>query len=44
MIFIDNCLLIGSKFSEINTVKKKIVKKYIIEDRSLVAYFLKSKS
>ena len=39
--FVDNCLFIGFKFNEINTVKKKIAKEYIIEDRSLTVYFFK---
>jgi len=38
--FINDCLLIGPKLSEINTVKRKIAKEYVIEDRGLAAYFL----
>ncbi len=38
--FIDDCLLIGFKLSEINAVKKKIAKEYIIKDRGFTAYFL----
>jgi len=30
--FVDDCLLIGFKLSEINVVKRKIVKEYAIED------------
>ncbi len=41
MIFVDNCLFIGLKFNEINVVKRKIAKKYIIEDRGPTAYFLR---
>jgi len=38
--FVDDCLFIGFKLSEINTVKKKIAKEYVIEDRGPAAYFL----
>ncbi len=38
--FVDDCLLIGPKLSEINAVKKKIAKEYVIEDRGPAAYFL----
>jgi len=40
MTFIDDCLLIGPKFSEINAIKRKIAKEYVIEDRGPVVYFL----
>ncbi len=30
--FVDDCLLISFKFNEINAVKKKIAKEYVIED------------
>ncbi len=40
MTFIDDCLLIDPKLSEINTVKKKIAKEYTIKDRGPTAYFL----
>ncbi len=39
--FIDDCLFIDPNISEINIVKRKIAKEYIIKDRGLVAYFLK---
>ena len=38
--FVDDCLLIGPKFSEINAIKRKIAKEYVIEDRGPVVYFL----
>ena len=41
MIFVNDCLFIGLNISEINVVKGKIVKEYVIEDRGPVAYFLK---
>ena len=41
MAFVDDYLLIGPNINEINTVKKKIVKEYIIEDRGPTAYFLR---
>ena len=41
MIFIDNCLFIDFNINEINIVKKKIAKEYIIEDRNLAIYFFK---
>ena len=37
--FMDDYLLIGPKFNEINIVKKKIAKEYIIEDRGPTVYF-----
>ncbi len=37
--FVDDCLFIGFKLSEINVVKRKIAKEYVIEDRGLAAYF-----
>ncbi len=40
MTFVDDCLLIDSKLSEINVVKRKIAKEYVIKDRGPVAYFL----
>ena len=40
MTFIDDCLLIDPKLSEINVVKKKIAKEYVIKDRGPTAYFL----
>ena len=40
MTFVDNCLSIGLNISEINAVKRKIVKEYITKDRSPAAYFL----
>ena len=41
VMFVDDCLFIGLKFSEINVVKRKIAKEYAIEDRGPAAYFLK---
>ncbi len=38
--FIDDCLFIGLNISEINVVKRKIAKEYIIEDRGPAIYFL----
>ncbi len=38
--FIDDCLLISPNISEINVVKRKIAKEYIIEDRGPAVYFL----
>jgi len=38
--FVDDCLLIGLNINEINTVKRKIAKKYTIEDRGPTTYFL----
>ncbi len=38
--FVDDCLFIGPNINEINAVKRKIAKKYVIEDRGPVAYFL----
>ena len=38
--FIDNYLLIGPKFNEINAIKRKIAKEYVIEDRGPTTYFL----
>ncbi len=40
MTFVDDCLLIGPKLNEINTIKKKIVKEYVIKDRGFTAHFL----
>src|SRR6266566_757658 len=40
VMFVDDCLFIGLKFSEINVVKRKIAKEYAIEDRGPAAYFL----
>ncbi len=39
--FIDNCLLIGSNINEINAIKRKIAKEYVIEDRGPATYFLR---
>ncbi len=41
VMFVDDYLLIGPNISEINVVKRKIAKEYIIKDRSPVIYFLK---
>ncbi len=41
MMFVDDCLFIGFNINEINTIKRKIVKKYIIKDRGPVVYFLR---
>ncbi len=41
MTFIDDCLFIGLKLNEINAIKRKIAKEYVIEDRSLAVYFLR---
>ncbi len=41
MMFVNDYLFIGFKFNEINVVKRKIAKEYIIEDRGPTAYFLK---
>ena len=38
--FIDDCLFIGPRFNEINIVKRKIAKEYVIEDRVSAEYFL----
>jgi len=38
--FVNDYLFIGSNINEINVVKRKIAKEYIIEDRSPAAYFL----
>ncbi len=38
--FIDNCLFIGLNINEINVVKRKIIKKYVIKDRGPAVYFL----
>src|SRR6266566_430979 len=35
MTFVNNYLFIGPKLSEINAIKKKITKKYVIKDQSL---------
>ncbi len=40
MTFINNYLFIGLNINEINTIKRKIVKKYTIEDRGPATYFL----
>jgi len=39
--FVDDYLFISPNISEINTVKRKIAKKYIIKDRNPAAYFLR---
>ncbi len=41
MMFVVNYLFIGFNISKINIIKRKIVKEYIIEDRSPTAYFLR---
>ncbi len=41
MMFVDDYLFIGFKFNEINVIKRKIAKEYIIEDRSLTVYFFR---
>ncbi len=38
--FVDNCLFIGFNINEINVVKRKIAKEYIIKDRGPAIYFL----
>ena len=38
--FIDDYLFIGFNINEINVVKRKIAKEYVIKDRGPVAYFL----
>jgi len=40
MTFVDNYLFIDLNINEINAVKRKIAKEYIIEDRGPAAYFL----
>ncbi len=40
MTFVDDYLFIGLNISEINAVKRKIAKEYIIEDRGSAVYFL----
>ncbi len=40
MMFVDDCLFIGPNINEINAVKRKIAKEYIIEDRGPAVYFL----
>jgi len=40
MTFVNDCLFIGLKFNEINIIKRKIAKEYVIEDRDLAVYFL----
>ncbi len=37
--FVDNCLFISFNINEINVVKRKIAKEYIIKDRGPAAYF-----
>ncbi len=39
MMFVNNCLFIGFNINEINIIKRKITKEYIIKDRSPVVYF-----
>ncbi len=39
--FINDCLFIGLNINKINTVKRKIVKEYVIKDRSPATYFLR---
>ncbi|SRR6266566_2258957 len=39
--FIDNYLFIDLNINEINVIKKKIAKEYIIKDRDPTTYFLK---
>ncbi len=41
MIFIDDYLFIDFNINKINVVKRKIVKEYVIKDRSPAVYFLK---
>ncbi len=41
MTFVDDYLLIGPNINKINTIKKKIAKKYTIKNRGPTAYFLK---
>ncbi len=40
MTFVDDYLFIGPNINEINAVKRKIAKEYIIEDRGPATYFL----
>ena len=40
MTFVDACLFIRLEINEINAVKRKIAKEYVIKDRSLAVYFL----
>ena len=40
MTFVNDYLLIDPKLNEINIVKRKIAKEYVIEDRGPTAYFL----
>ncbi len=40
VMFVDDCLFIDLNINEINVVKKKMAKEYIIKDRSPIAYFL----
>ncbi len=39
--FVGDCLFIIFKFSEINVVKRKIIKKHVIKDRGFVVYILR---
>ncbi len=41
MTFVDDCLFIGPNISEINVIKRKIAKEYIIKDRGPAAYFFR---
>ncbi len=41
MTFIDDCLFISLKLSEINVIKRKIAKEYVIKDRGPTVYFLR---
>ena len=40
VMFVDDCLFIGLNINEINAVKRKIAREYVIEDRGPAAYFL----